>query len=252
VVDEVLAVGDAEFQKKCLGKMSEVAQGGRTVLFVSHNMGAVERLCSRAIFLRDGTVADDDESARVISRYQASIHLGDEAGLAYVVDRELLDKGRTDTVAITDLVLLSRDEEPLKVLHTGDGFILRICYESTTDFRSPAFRVQIKGHLGEELVRLNTMPISGFPIENLAPQGHIDLVVESLPFTAGLYYFNVGIARERREWVVRLDDVLMLTVSPKDVYGSGMLLDNTRGHVVLRHHWQHGPESSRIAAEEGR
>ena len=57
VVDEVLAVGDAEFQKKCLGKMGEVARRGRTVLFVSHNMNAVERLCQRVICLKDGRIA---------------------------------------------------------------------------------------------------------------------------------------------------------------------------------------------------
>jgi lipopolysaccharide transport system ATP-binding protein len=57
VIDEVLAVGDTEFEKKCLGKMGEIAQGGRTVLFVSHNMNAVERLCRRVIQLERGRVA---------------------------------------------------------------------------------------------------------------------------------------------------------------------------------------------------
>ncbi len=61
VVDEVLAVGDTQFQKKCLGKMGEVAQGGRTVLFVSHNMGAVEQLCSSAILLKNGTIANNSK-----------------------------------------------------------------------------------------------------------------------------------------------------------------------------------------------
>src|SRR5205807_10246892 len=56
LVDEVLAVGDAEFQKKCMGKMGEVAQTGRTVLFVSHNMNAIERLCSRAILFSHGEI----------------------------------------------------------------------------------------------------------------------------------------------------------------------------------------------------
>ncbi len=54
IVDEVLAVGDAQFQKKCLGKMGEVAKQGRTVVFVSHNLVAVENLCSRALMLKDG------------------------------------------------------------------------------------------------------------------------------------------------------------------------------------------------------
>jgi lipopolysaccharide transport system ATP-binding protein len=78
IVDEVLAVGDAEFQKKCLGKMSEVARGGRTVLFVSHNMGAIRRLCQRCILLERGRVKTDASVQDAIDLYltQAADGLG--------------------------------------------------------------------------------------------------------------------------------------------------------------------------------
>jgi lipopolysaccharide transport system ATP-binding protein len=69
IVDEVLAVGDAAFQKKCLGKMSEVSQSGRTVIFVSHNMAAVQNLCSRVLWMAAGRVVEDGEPARVIGDY---------------------------------------------------------------------------------------------------------------------------------------------------------------------------------------
>jgi lipopolysaccharide transport system ATP-binding protein len=69
VVDEVLAVGDAEFQKKCLGKMKDVAAGGRTVLFVSHNMVAVQNLCGRAIWLDEGKIVEEGQSGQVVSSY---------------------------------------------------------------------------------------------------------------------------------------------------------------------------------------
>jgi lipopolysaccharide transport system ATP-binding protein len=73
IVDEVLAVGDAEFQKKCLGKMKDVSdKEGRTVLFVSHNMIAVKSLCNRAILLRNGKLADQGETAHVINNYLSS------------------------------------------------------------------------------------------------------------------------------------------------------------------------------------
>src|SRR5690606_16738766 len=68
-VDEVLAVGDAEFQKKCLGKMSEVSKEGRTVLFVSHNMAAVQNLCTRALLLERGRVVHDGTVNEVVDRY---------------------------------------------------------------------------------------------------------------------------------------------------------------------------------------
>ena len=69
VVDEVLAVGDAQFQKKCLGKMDDVARGGRTVLFVSHNVPAVTRLCNRCILLQSGTVLKDGMTHEVMNSY---------------------------------------------------------------------------------------------------------------------------------------------------------------------------------------
>lgn len=69
VVDEVLAVGDAQFQKKCLGKMGEVAEGGRTVLFVSHNMGAISSLCERVIHLKEGLLFDDGPACNVVQNY---------------------------------------------------------------------------------------------------------------------------------------------------------------------------------------
>src|SRR6059058_2891995 len=69
LLDEVLAVGDVQFQKKCLGKMGEVAHGGRTVLFVSHNMNAVKSLCGRALLLADGLLSLNGPVAGVIEKY---------------------------------------------------------------------------------------------------------------------------------------------------------------------------------------
>ena len=69
LVDEVLAVGDAEFQKKCLGKMGEIAEGGRTVLFVSHNMNAVQKLCIRSILLNNGKIQNIGETNDILDEY---------------------------------------------------------------------------------------------------------------------------------------------------------------------------------------
>jgi lipopolysaccharide transport system ATP-binding protein len=71
IVDEVLAVGDVEFQRKCVGKMKDVASGGRTVLFVSHNMTSVSNLCSRGIFLKDGQMDLEGSSSEIITRYMS-------------------------------------------------------------------------------------------------------------------------------------------------------------------------------------
>ena len=100
IVDEVLAVGDAEFQKKCLGKMSQVATGGRTVLFVSHNMGAVGDLCRRCILLSHGSIVKDGSSFEAIAKYMSARpsagKLGHPAGSGRdtaVISAELVGKG---------------------------------------------------------------------------------------------------------------------------------------------------------------
>ncbi len=72
IVDEVLAVGDAEFQKKCLGKMRDMATGGRTVLFVSHNLQAISLLCSRGLILRNGSIVFDGGAKEAVEHYQSS------------------------------------------------------------------------------------------------------------------------------------------------------------------------------------
>ncbi len=71
IIDEVLAVGDAEFQKKCMGKMDEVAHSGRTIIFVSHNLGAIKSLCQRAILLREGKIEMMDDASRTVEHYLA-------------------------------------------------------------------------------------------------------------------------------------------------------------------------------------
>jgi lipopolysaccharide transport system ATP-binding protein len=102
VVDEVLAVGDAEFQKKCLGKMSEVSRGGRTVLFVSHNMVAIQRLCSRAMFMDQGCLKQAGSVSDVVASYISTgagdnyVASGDRAGPYVACAKLLTEAPRTD------------------------------------------------------------------------------------------------------------------------------------------------------------
>ncbi len=106
VVDEVLAVGDAEFQKKCLGKMGDVAREGRTVLFVSHNMGAISKLCPRTVLLVDGSIRLDDSSSSVISQY---ITLGAECKGDAVWSNPETAPGN-DTVRLHSIRIVSNGE----------------------------------------------------------------------------------------------------------------------------------------------
>ncbi|HXG50605.1 MAG TPA: ABC transporter ATP-binding protein [candidate division Zixibacteria bacterium] len=133
VVDEVLAVGDAAFQKKCLGKMGDVAQQGRTVIFVSHNMAAVERLCSRCILLKDGEKADDDISRSVIAGY-----------LKYNLRSPAIwcrspDQPWPDVVAFQKVTTLGKKNEPAATFAGNDAIRVQVEYI----IRRPISRCQI-------------------------------------------------------------------------------------------------------------
>ena len=123
VVDEVLAVGDAAFQKKCLGKMSDVAGEGRTVLFVSHNMSAVNRLCSRAILLDSGKLIDDGPASQVTANYLSGA--GEDEG---VRTWDLNNAPGTDELKLLSVKLLKNGDEPAAVADVRDELTLRIEY----------------------------------------------------------------------------------------------------------------------------
>ena len=246
LVDEVLAVGDAAFQKKCLGKMGEVAEGGRTVLFVSHNMAIIGNLCSRVILLKKGQLVQDNETAKTISHYLQTYSTYSDNGLSYIINRNLLKKCYHPDFQITDIALLSLSGELLKNFGTGDSLVLRIYYKAKRQFASQAFAVHIKNHFGQKVIQLNTTPISGYPITHLTHKGYVDLVFESLPLTAGRYFFDIGFIRERIEWIIKLEEIIALDIELKDVYGSGMALDNSRGVVAIPHYWVHRSVSDNL------
>ena len=124
VVDEVLAVGDAAFQRKCLGKMGDVARQGRTVLFVSHNMAAINRLCSRAILLDGGHLVQDGLAGDVTTSYL----MGDEnAAATRSWDRE--SAPGTDEVRLMSVQLFKADGASAAIAGVQDALTLRIEYE---------------------------------------------------------------------------------------------------------------------------
>ncbi|HZH92030.1 MAG TPA: ABC transporter ATP-binding protein [Pyrinomonadaceae bacterium] len=130
IIDEVLSVGDAAFQKKCMGKMSSVARQGRTVLFVSHNMGAVVQLCSRAIILKQGECILDTDAPTAVSRYlNESERLTSAATFADEPDKD---------VQILSVSLTSAQGESISVHPHTDAFCLTIDYR-VTEWKSGSY-----------------------------------------------------------------------------------------------------------------
>ncbi len=127
LVDEVLAVGDIRFQKKCLGKMSEIGKVGRTILFVSHNMSAIQALCQKVILLKNGKMMDFDISNKVINRYISEI-----GKYSYVKEwkRENLAPHNT-SIVLKKVKLCSSEGKVLRVVSTDDPFNVEITFTVT-------------------------------------------------------------------------------------------------------------------------
>jgi len=122
MVDEVLAVGDAAFQRKCLGKMGDVAMGGRTVLFVSHNMGAVNQLCQRGIWIEKGRISAQGKVTEVVSRYLLAVT--DSSGHSRTFPLDPSKHLQILSVAVTD-----ETGQPVSKLNVGSGIYLDVHYQ---------------------------------------------------------------------------------------------------------------------------
>lgn len=240
IIDEVLSVGDAKFQRKCINKINNISSDGRTVLFVSHNMSAVAALCDRVALIDHGELKEIDKAGEVIERYLlGGMGSSDEFNVeGYRVNSDLLAQPTSNGVRITQIEIVNTSAAG-KRLSTGDGLLIRLQYVSEISPTCPAFFIAIKSISGEELVRLSTTPISGHVINKLFDHGVSELYIENLPLTGGHYLLDIGIAREGIEWIVRLDNVVELEIDACDVYESGTLMDQSRGMIVVNHHWKH-------------
>jgi lipopolysaccharide transport system ATP-binding protein len=149
IVDEVLAVGDQSFQRKCLGKMGEVSSEGRTVLFVSHNMTAIRSLTPRAIWLDHGRIAADGETERVVSEYLAAT-AGPEEGLIDL-SGETFRRGAKATAGrarFESLALLSSDGEPVTHVRQDEPLRFRVDFSVREPVRFLELYVRVKTTLG--------------------------------------------------------------------------------------------------------
>jgi len=141
LVDEVLAVGDAAFQRKCLKKMDEVAQGGRTVLFVSHNMGMIRHLCSSAILLDGGRLAASGGPADIIEQYLKGQEGGYEGG-AILLDESRKSEWASDVIDISEVRLLQREGVVQGSVDANEPLDIEIRYTLKKDLAP--FRIKLR------------------------------------------------------------------------------------------------------------
>ena len=228
LIDEILAVGDGEFQKKCLRTMDDLSTGGRTVLFVSHDMDAVRNLCRRVIWVEDGVMKKDGDPTEVIKEYMSSFVAMGETGrdLTGVTNR-----GGNGEVQYTGIELLNGNGQGLQTVHSGDSFVVRLHYHAKRQIRSPNFALDLYTQLGTKVTSFNTWA-SGFDVSYLNPgDGYLDLKVSDFNLSPGRYFISLWLASPGNLWYDRVDQCAAIDVEPTDFYNAGRGIKPQHKHL---------------------
>ncbi len=237
IVDEVLAVGDASFQQKCIGKMEDVSKSGRTVLVVSHNLDTIESLCNSCVLLHHGKVDKSGPTRDVVDVYARRAE-----SLTSVPLRQRTDRAGSGAVIVSDLQVLDATGRPVQSVICGREVIFRLHYESMTakTHRRCLAAVSVHGKRGEKIFLCATGLSSGRQLD-LSGNGFIDFIVPELPLSGAIYHLEVYLA-SGEEILDGLADAMQLTVVNGDFYGgaSGRVTYPTWEGVgtLVKHSWR--------------
>ena len=250
IVDEVLAVGDAEFQKKCLGKMSDVTKEGRTVLFVSHNMAAVQSLCTRGVLLNSGRVELDAAADTVISAYMMGT-------------RTTLTEHQPGIYDVSQ----RRGAGP-----TGQPIIQRIRLENAFGAPSDSFQMGNPMQIVAEVIGLDRITDAYLGVSffsngqriatigaNMTGEVRVSqerhrqeealLHVARIPFAPGVYTLNISIHALREGVLDYIENAVEIEVIAADVYGSGYQMQSRHGLVYIEGRFEIRPHGIENAAD---
>ena len=238
IVDEVLAVGDLEFQKKCLGKMGDVTRHGRTIIFVSHNMASVQSLCSRGIWLDRGQVVHQGDMESTIEAY-LSMTTRLEPGYVDLSQHEGRAAGRTPLITSLGLRAAGTDDYR-RYLATGEDVEFEIGYEIPPDEEVDHVVVTITTTFGEPILTFATdhwtdrrTPLSG--------SGKIFCRVEELALNEGDYSVTVGLGTKNPPRMAdQVEGALQFQVEFHDYFQTGTALVRGQGHFAVKSEWRFG------------
>lgn len=216
LVDEVLAVGDAAFQKKCLGKMNDVAQAGRTVLLVSHNMAAISSLCTHAVMLKQGTLGYFGAPQTAIEQY-----LSEGASFTGVSLENRQDRTGSGAGRITGISLFDNRGAQQSVVQSGNEVTFALNYSTlrNTQPTNVLFELKFTDLFGNLLFALSTH-LTGQNFEALARNGTVYCRVPSFPLAPGLYQTQV-VMYVNNDLCDVVKDAFEISVIEGDFFGSG-------------------------------
>jgi lipopolysaccharide transport system ATP-binding protein len=235
IIDEVLAVGDLAFQQKCLGKMSEVSRGGRTVLFVSHNMAVVEKLCQRAIVLQDGQIAYQGATDEAIHHYLNSMLAANNPD-GHVFDLSMSPSRQSNVGKLLKRVELYTDDDlpVLEGIRIGTGLKVKIHFDLPKPTRSFDMGLGFDSMFGQRIFTAHSLFEPARPTGDwVGPQVFV-CDIPSFTLTPGTYNMRIWLDINHAEADL-INQAARVTVLESDYYGTGKAPWN--GAFVLKHNW---------------
>lgn len=231
IVDEVLAVGDAQFQKKCLGKMEDVGKEGRTVIFVSHQIAAVEKLCNRGILINNGRIDYLGDQSQTIARY-LTISSDETASLKNRKDR----KG-SGSFKVLEIDFKDTEGNLLESFQSGQTVDVNLhfsCQENLSFDRLIA-SIAVKTQLGTP-VFLQHNRLTGEDFGTVRENGVITCRIKRLPLSPSCYQISYSIIKDG-VWLDSLENVRDFSVVEGDFYGSGEVPPISHGICLVEASW---------------
>ena len=233
IVDEVLAVGDAEFQKKCLGKMSEVADEGRTVVFVSHNMGAVVQLCSRAVILAAGRVTQVGDVNAAVASYLS--HHAERSGHADL--RDFPTRKGSGAVRFEAVRVLNSAGETASEYNLGDDLTIEFDIQVLRPVGTLTFGVELSASDGLKLANMADFD-SGFELESPRQRETLRVRLSDLRLYPDRYFIGLFVGSSHgRDWYDWCEECLQF-----EIVGGGRLttrpLPRSSGLLFLTPSWE--------------
>ncbi|MBO1066294.1 MULTISPECIES: ABC transporter ATP-binding protein [Nostocales] len=233
IVDEVLAVGDAQFQKKCLGKMEDVAgKEGKTVLFVSHNMAAISSLCSKALVLKTGIVEFPLGTVNnAINKYLMQVNQISKPNLS-----ERKDRRGEGKIRIMRLGFFDAQGNELNYLVSGQSVEFRIFYESQEETLKKVHAGISISSVNGTLITFLSNQIAAQVFETISKKGFISCIIKKLPLGSGNYIINLLIRENNiiQDWI---QEAICLTVEDGDFYGTGRIPPSSHSGIFIEQEW---------------
>lgn len=231
IVDEVLAVGDAAFQRKCLGKMKDVSNEGRTILFVSHNMSAIQNLCNKGLYMRNGKLIADGTSDDIIKLY-----LRDASELQSIDLTERKDRTGSGLIRFTKVSFLDGDKKPVQSLQSGKSGIIQLHFDnpSNSHLTNLQFSFGIDDEYGNRITLLNNDMTGQVFQEHSNAIGVVQISIPHLSLQGGNYGFTLfsTVNNEIADYIIEAGT---FTVEEGDFFNTGKNAPQGQGNVYITH-----------------